>query len=87
MAKSGRNSGKYKQDAILSQFTNDIRQHENRQWLNITEQCIAQGAKQKPITVSQVRISQYNPNNPLNGSKNWTKEQHQSYNQSLKNQL
>jgi len=84
MAKSGRNSGKTKQDQVISQFATDIRQHETRKWLNITEKCIAEGAKRKPATVSEVRISQYNPNNPLNGSKNWTKEQHAEYRQSLK---
>jgi hypothetical protein len=84
MAKSGRNSGKTKQDQVISQFNTDIRQHEKRTWLNITEQCIAQGASRKPITVSEVRISQYNPNNPLNGSSKWSKEQRQAYNQSLK---
>ena len=84
MAKSGRNSGKTKQDQVISQFTTDIRQHETRKWTNITEKCIAEGAKRKAITVSEVRISQYNPNNPLNGSKNWTKEQHAAYRASLK---
>ena len=84
MAKSGRNSGKQKQDQVIAQFATDIRQHEKRTWLNITEQCIAEGAKRKPVTVSEVRISHHNPNNPLNGSSSWTKEQHAAYRQSLK---
>ena len=81
MAKSGRNSGKTKQDAVISQFTNDIRQLERRNWTTIVEKCMNQT---KPETVTQVRISHYNPNNPLNGSSNWTKEQHQSFRQSQK---
>ncbi len=81
MAKSGRNSGKTKQDAVISQFSNDIRQLERRNWTTIAEKCMN---KPKPETVTQVRISMYNPNNPLNGSSNWTKEQRQSYAKSNK---
>lgn len=81
MAKSGRNSGKYKQDAVISQFTNDIRQLEKREWTTIAEKCMN---KPKPVTVTQVRISHYDPSNVLNGSAKWTREQRQSYNQSLK---
>ena len=32
----------------------------------------------------QVFISHYNPNNPLNGSSSWSKEQHQAYKASQK---
>ena len=81
MAKSGRNSGKYKQDAVISQFTNDIRQHETRTWTTIAEKCMNQPKRE---TVTQVRISQYNPNNPLNGSSNWSKEQKQAFAKSQK---
>lgn len=85
MAKSGRNNGIFKQDQVLSQFSKDIYQNEKRQWTNITEKCIEQGVNRKPIeTVTQVRISQYNPNNPLIGSKNWSKEKHAEYKLSLK---
>jgi hypothetical protein len=76
MAKSGRNSGKTKQDAVISQFSNDIRQLERRNWTTIAEKCMN---KTKPETVTQVRISMYNPNNPLNGSSNWSKEKHAEY--------
>ena len=79
MAKSGRNNGIYKQDMVISQFSKDIYQNEKREWTNITEKCISQGENRKPITVSQVRISQYNPNNPLIGSKHWSKEKHAEY--------
>ncbi len=85
MAKSGRNNGIFKQDIVISQFSKDIYQNEKRQWTNITEKCIEQGVNRKPIeTVTQIRISQYNPNNPLIGSKHWSKEKHAEYKLSLK---
>ena len=84
MAKSGRNSGIFKQDQVISQFSKDIYQNEKRQWTNIAEKCIAESENRKPITVTQVRISHYNPNNPLIGSKHWSKEQHAAYRASLK---
>lgn len=84
MAKSGRNNGIYKQDMVISQFSKDIRQNEKREWTNITEKCIIESENRKPITVSQVRISHYNPNNPLIGSKHWSKEKHAEYRASLK---
>ena len=76
MAKSGRNSGKTKQDAVISQFKNDIRQHETRTWTTIAEKCMNQTKRE---VTTQVRISHYNPNNPLNGSSNWSKEQRQAF--------
>ncbi len=81
MAKSGRNSGKTKQDAVISQFTNDIRQLERRNWTTIAEKCMN---TKRVETVTQVRISFYDPNNALNGSSKWTKEQRQSYAKSNK---
>ena len=84
MAKSSRNNGIYKQDMVISQFEKDIRQYEKRNWLNITEQCILKGETRKPVTVSEVRFSHHNPNNPLNGSLSWTKQQHEAYRQSQK---
>lgn len=81
MAKSGRNSGKTKQDAVIAQFSNDIRQLEKRNWTTIAEKCMN---NKRVETVTQVRISHYNPNNPLNGSSNWTKEQRQAFANSQK---
>jgi hypothetical protein len=84
MAKSSSNSGKQKQDIVISQFRKDIRQHETRTWLNITEQCIAEGAKrreyeQKQKEKNQVVISFHNPDSPLRGSSSWSKQQWEDY--------
>jgi hypothetical protein len=84
MAKSGRNSGKQKQDQVIAQFSKDIYQHEKRTWLTISERAILEGEKRRVAKTEQVRISHYNPSNPMNGSSNWTKEQHQAFRQSQK---
>ena len=81
MAKGNRNSGIFKQDQVISQFSKDIRQNEKRDWSTIAEKCTGNST---PKTVSTIRISQYVPNNPLNGSKNWTKEQTAAYRTQLK---
>jgi hypothetical protein len=39
------NSGKFKQDQVLSQFTKDIRQGERRTWLTAVERAILQGQR------------------------------------------
>ena len=83
MAKSS-NSGKQKQDMVISQFRKDIYQHENRTWLNITEQCIESGRKrkeyeQKQKEKAQVFISFHNPDSPLRGSSSWSKQQWEDY--------
>jgi hypothetical protein len=67
-----------KQDSVLHQFSKDIYQETKRDWLNITEQC--QSQKVNPVSqIEKERISLYNPNNPLNGSRNWTKAQWEIY--------
>ena len=64
MGKS-RNSGKLKQDAIISSLRSTIRQEETREWTKISERI---GTAKRPTnTVAEPRISFYNPNNPLNG--------------------
>ncbi len=75
------NSGKLKQDNVLNQFQRDIRSESSRTWLNATETAIQLGkTKLKPAPeVEPIRISHYNPNNPLNGSPGWKKEQHLAY--------
>lgn len=81
MAKGNRNSGIFKQDQVISQFSKDIRQNEKRNWSTISEKCTKQTETK---TVSKIRVSQYNPSNPLNGSKSWTKEQTAAYRTQLK---
>lgn len=44
MAKNA-NSGKFKQDQVLSQFRKDIYQGEKRTWLTAVEQAILQGQR------------------------------------------
>ena len=64
MGKS-RNSGKLKQDAIISSLRSTIRQEETREWTKISERI---GTAPRPTaTVAEPRISFYNTNNPLNG--------------------
>ncbi len=78
------NSGKFKQDAVLSQFQRDIRSEASRTWLNATEQAILKGKQlreraEKTKKEEPVRISHYNPNNPLNRSGSWNREQRAEY--------
>jgi hypothetical protein len=75
-----------KQDSVLHQFSKDIYQETKRDWLNITEQC--QSQKANPVSqIEKERISLYNPNNPLNGSRTWTKAQWEIYKQTGKSPI
>lgn len=79
------NSAKEKQNQIMSQFKKDIRQDSQRDWLTSTERAIQQGKKRlKTPSTETVRISTYNPNNPLNGSSTWNREKREQYRASLK---
>lgn len=80
MGKS-RNSGILKQEMLIAGFATTIRQEEKREWTKISERV---GTAPRPAVSAQPRISSYNPNNPLNGSKNWTKAQLAEYKQSLR---
>jgi hypothetical protein len=75
MGKS-RNSGILKQESLIASFKSVIRQEETREWSKISERV---GTAPKAQISAQPRISSYNPNNPLNGSKNWTKAQLAEY--------
>ena len=69
-----------RQDQTISQFQKDIRQLERRDWLTATEQAILAGTKAKEQPRKEREFtSHYNPNNPLNGSSKWTKEQWNFY--------
>jgi hypothetical protein len=78
-----------KQDQVINQFQRDIRSSEKRDWLTATEQAILQGQRLKAErkTTSEVRTSTYNPNNPLNGSSTWNREQWNYYKQTGKNPI
>ena len=80
MGKS-RNSGILKQETLIASFKSTIRQEETREWSKISERI---GTAPRPTAPAQPRISSYNPNNPLNGSKNWTKAQLAEYRASQK---
>ena len=80
MGKS-RNSGILKQETLIASFKSTIRQEETREWTKISERV---GTAPRPTVSVQTRISSYNPNNPLNGSKNWTKAQLAEYRASQK---
>jgi hypothetical protein len=80
MGKS-RNSGILKQESLIASFASTIRQEETRQWTKISERT---GTAPKVERAQVIRVSQYVPNNPLNGSKNWTKAQMAEYKQSLR---
>ena len=71
MGKS-RNSGILKQESLIASFKSIIRQEETREWTKISERVGTAPIVNKPQVI---RVSQYVPNNPLNGSKNWTKAQ------------
>lgn len=84
MAKS-KNSGKTKQDQIIANFSREIRSEENRTWLNATEQAVQDGKRfLKAPTPEPVRISYFDPKNPLNGSSSWSRQKWAEYNASLK---
>jgi hypothetical protein len=79
MANKGAISGTSKADIAISNVQKDIRQMEKRDWLTISERSILESKEREKPTVSQIRISQYNPDSPLKGSKFWSKEQWDSY--------
>lgn len=81
MGKS-RNSGILKQESLIASFKSIIRQEETREWTKISERVGTAPTVNKPQVI---RVSQYVPNNPLNGSKNWTKAQLAEYRASLRN--
>ena len=78
-----------KQDIIISQFERICKQSawedkHGKTNLTATEQAILDGKKAKAKRALQpkqeeVRISFYNPNNPLNGSSSWSKQQWAEY--------
>lgn len=77
------------QNHVLGQFKRDIRAESYRDWLNITEKAILKGRedhlkRESSPQLNKPRISFYDPNNPLNGSLSWTKEQWTEYNKSQK---
>jgi hypothetical protein len=77
-----------RQDQQISQFQKDIRQLENRDWLTATEVAVENGRKAKRTTPNtETRTTHYNPNNPLNGSSSWTKEQWNYYKQTGKSPI
>ena len=72
-------TGTSKADIAINNVQREIRQMNQRDWLSITEQLTLDGkqrAKQaQPVTVTQVRVSHYNADAPLRGSKYWSVEQ------------
>ena len=68
MAKSAF-QGTSKADIAISNVQKDIRQMEKRDWLTISERAILEGKQRVTPTVSDIRISHYNPDSPLKGSK------------------
>ena len=91
-----------KQDVLYSQFQRIIRKSEweernpDKRELTHVEKLIQQSKidrekfqkKYGDKVKKQMshRVSFYNPNNPLNGSSSWSKEQHAEYRKSQKNQ-
>ena len=90
-----------KQDMIYSQFQRIIRKSEweernpERRELTQVEKILKKSREDKAkfqkkhaerLKKESVRVSFYNPNNPLNGSSTWSKEQHAEYKKSQKNQ-
>ena len=85
MAKTSKSIEKA-QDAVLFQFSRDIRQMETRTWLTATEQAIEDGRKKREYAekLKQKEVvyrSFYNPDSPLRGSSTWTKQQWEDYKQ------
>ena len=76
MAKGTRETVTEKQTRIAAQFAKDIRQESTRDWSKISERI---GTAPRVEKSQVIRVSHYNPNNPLNGSKNWTKAQLAEY--------
>lgn len=87
MAKGNPRFAYDRQDQTIHQFQKDLRSADRRNWLTITEQCILNGATKRTTPVEKPRISHYNPNNPLNGSSSWTREQWNFYKQTGKSPI
>ena len=81
-----------KQDQIYSQFQRVIRKSEFEQrnphyaeetpveiLIRKTKEAKAKFAKTAKVNSEKIFISHYNPNNPLNGSSSWSKEQWAEY--------
>ena len=81
-------TGTSKADIAINNVQREIRQMNQRDWLSISEQAIQDGkqrAKQAQTpTVTQIRISHYNADAPLRGSKHWSAEQWDSYKAKVK---
>ena len=90
-----------KQDQIYSQFQRIIRKSEweernpDRKELNQVEKILKKSKEDKAkfekkhserIKKESVRVSFYNPNNPLNGSSSWNKQQWAEYRAKVKAQ-
>jgi hypothetical protein len=90
MANKGAIQGTSKADTAINNVEREIRQMSKRTWLSISERSILEGqqraekAKSQPATVTQVRISSYNPDSPLKGSSSWTKAQWETYKAKVK---
>ena len=90
MANKGAIQGTSKADTAINNVEREIRQMSKRTWLSISEQSILDGqlraekAKSQPATVSEIRISHYNPDSPLKGSSSWTKAQWETYKAKVK---
>jgi hypothetical protein len=80
-------TGTSKADTAINNVQREIRQMETRDWLTISEKSILDGKQRtqsvKP-SVTQVKISHYNPDSPLKGSKFWTTAQWDSYKAKVK---
>jgi len=90
MANKGAIQGTSKADTAINNVEREIRQMTTRTWLSISEQSILDGqlraekAKSQPATVTEIRVSHYNPNAPLAGSCSWTKAQWETYKAKVK---
>ena len=83
-------SGKEKQDNVYNEFQRVIRQSKY-DGPTMVEQIIADTAAEKLIHEDRLKrnppkpyISHYNPNNPLNGSGGWSKNQWETYKEKVK---
>ena len=88
-----------KQDMIYSQFQKIIRKEQwearnpEKRELTMVEKIMKKSKEDKAkfqkkyakrLEQQSVRMSFYNPNNPLNGSSSWSKEQHAAYKKNQK---
>lgn len=82
-------NGKFKQDRVINQFTRDIYLANTRNWKTALEKDIertknADEKQSKSKNKPAPYISYHDPNNPLNGSSRWTREQWAAYNEKQK---